>query len=51
MKKIMTCVLVILFASGAAAQTKWFSGSFDEAKTQAQKVNKQLMIFFTSGLT
>ncbi|MFC1564103.1 hypothetical protein ACFL6G_04160 [candidate division KSB1 bacterium] len=49
MKKGLTILFLLIFAATAFAQESvWFDGSFDEAKTKAEKENKFLLINFDS---
>ena len=48
MKKTLICILFVLAASALMAQSVWFDGSFDEAKTKAAKEDKMILIDFYS---
>jgi len=48
MRKRITFLLVLFFSTGAYAQTNWFKGSLDDAKTLAAKENKQIMLHFAA---
>jgi hypothetical protein len=47
MKKTLAFLLVLLIASAAFGQSSvWFNGTFDEAKKEAQKEGKPILIDF-----
>ena len=49
MKKVVTFLLILLFASTVFAQSSvWFDGSFDDAKAKAEKEGKIILINFYS---
>jgi len=49
MKKVVTFLFILLFASSAFAQSSvWFDGSFDDAKAKAEKEGKLILINFYS---
>ncbi|MFC1554696.1 hypothetical protein ACFL7D_08695 [candidate division KSB1 bacterium] len=49
MKKALIILLTLLFATTVFAQgSVWFTGSFDDAKNQAAKEGKLLLIDFYS---
>lgn len=48
MKKLIVILLLLLCAISSSAQTKWFNGSFDEAKALAEKEGKLLLINFSA---
>lgn len=51
MKKLSLICIMMLLASSAFAQTNWFNGTFEEAKSKAQEDDKLVMLFFTGGTT
>ena len=51
MKRLMTVILLILFAACALGQTtQWFQGSFEEAQQAAKKDGKLILTFFYSPM-
>jgi hypothetical protein len=47
MKRFLAMLLVCLFAVTALASgTDWFNGSFEEAKVEAAKQDKLVLMFF-----
>ena len=49
MKKLMTVFFIILFSANAfASGTKWFDGSFEDAKAKAAKEGKLILVHFYS---
>ncbi len=50
MRKILSLVFLLLFASSAFAQDVWFKGDLKAAKAQAAKEDKLILIdFFSYG--
>lgn len=48
-KAISVLFIVLLFFAGFSQEVKWFDGSFDEAKAEAKKTDKLILIDFFSG--
>ncbi len=47
MKKLLTVFFVLLFSATAFADgTKWFNGSFEDAKAKAAKEGKLILVHF-----
>ncbi len=48
MKRLLTGILLLLFASSAFGQTSWFTGSLEEAKDAARNEKKHILLNLTS---
>jgi hypothetical protein len=51
MKRLTLVLVCLLIALPVFGQTKWFDGSFEDAKTLAAKEGKLLLLDFTAGTT
>ncbi len=48
MKKLFLLLSILLITTEPSAQTKWFNGSFEEAKITAESNNKYIYLLFNS---
>ncbi|MCP4727333.1 MAG: hypothetical protein GY863_20015 [bacterium] len=47
MKRLLLLISLIFISSNSLAQTKWFAGTFESAKKQAEKEDKVVLLLLT----